>query len=121
MAVLFMHRQRSVGQLASCAVSRTTQGLRAFLIFILTAILFCAIALASPANGAKAAAGLYAAAEARAAAQATAVEERVKALPPLSDAEVASIEARIRAVQERAGYTSDYDSWIAKVTPPDLE
>ncbi len=72
-------------------------------------------------DGAKATAGLYAAAEARAAAQANAVEERVKSLPPLSEAEVASLESRIRAEQQRAGYTSDYDSWIAKVMPPDLE
>jgi len=72
-------------------------------------------------DGAQASAGLYAAAETRAAAQASAVEERVKAFPPLPEAEVASIESRIRAVQQRAGYTSDYDSWIARVTPPDLE
>jgi ferredoxin--NADP+ reductase len=72
-------------------------------------------------DGDKALSGLYAAAETRAAAQASAVEERVKDFPPLSKAEVAAIEARIRAVQERAGYTADYDSWIAKVTPPDLE
>ena len=65
--------------------------------------------------------GLYAPAEARAAAQANAVEERVKAVSPLSEAQVASIEGRIRAQQERVGCTSDYDSWIAKVTPPDLE
>jgi ferredoxin/flavodoxin---NADP+ reductase len=72
-------------------------------------------------DGDEALSGLYAAAETRAAAQASAVEERVKAFSPLSEGEVASIETRIRAVQQRAGYTSDYDSWIAKVTPPDLE
>ena len=65
--------------------------------------------------------GLYAAAEARAAGQAKAVEERVRALPPLSESEVATLEQRIRGLQQKAGYTSDYDSWIAKVTPPDLE
>lgn len=64
---------------------------------------------------------LYAAVEARDAAQARAVQEQVEALPPLSDAEIAAVEARIRAQQQRVGYTSDYDSWIAKVTPPDLE
>jgi len=72
-------------------------------------------------NGDRDLKGLYAPAEARAAAQASAVEERVKAFPPLSPAQVGSIEAKIHTVQERAGYTSDYDSWIAKVTPPDLE
>jgi ferredoxin--NADP+ reductase len=63
----------------------------------------------------------YVSAEARAAGQAQAVEEGVRALPALSEQEVAAIEQRIRARQERVGYTSDYDSWIAKVTPPDLE
>ncbi len=72
-------------------------------------------------NGGAAEAGLYAAAEARAAAQAKAVEERIKSLKPMSDQEVGTIETKIRDLQHRAGYTSDYDSWIAKVTPPDLE
>ena len=63
----------------------------------------------------------YAAAESRAAAQASAVEERIKKSKPLTQSEVAAIETRIRGLQQNAGYTSDYDSWIAKVTPPDLE
>lgn len=63
---------------------------------------------------------LYAAAEARGAEQAKAVQERVEALPPLSPAELADIENRIRALQHRAGYTTDYDSWIAKVSPPEV-
>ena len=63
---------------------------------------------------------LYAPAEARAAGQAEAVEERVRALPTLSESEVDAIEQRIHTLQERVGYTSDYDSWIAKVTPSDL-
>jgi hypothetical protein len=45
----------------------------------------------------------------------------VRALPSLSDSELAALEQRIRTLQQRAGYTSDYDSWIAKVTPADLE
>jgi NADPH-dependent glutamate synthase beta subunit-like oxidoreductase len=61
------------------------------------------------------------AAEARGAGEAKAVLEKVKTLPTLSPTEVNTIERRIREQQERAGYTSDYDSWIAKVTPPDLE
>ena len=64
---------------------------------------------------------LYAAAEARGAAQARAVEERVETLPALSGSEVAAIEQRIRNLQERVGYTADYDSWITRETPPDLE
>jgi ferredoxin--NADP+ reductase len=65
--------------------------------------------------------GLYAGAEARAASRAAAVEEHVKSLPSLSENEVAAVEQRIRSLQQRVGYTSDYDSWIASVTPPDLE
>lgn len=64
---------------------------------------------------------LYAPAEAKAAAHANAVEETVMKLPPLSDDRIAIIERRIHLLQEKAGYTSDYDSWIAKVTPSDLE
>ena len=63
----------------------------------------------------------FAPAEARAAGQARAVEETLKTLPALSQLQMTSLEQRIRQRQERVGYTSDYDSWIAKVTPPDLE
>ena len=63
----------------------------------------------------------FAPAEARASGRAQAVETTLKALPPLSQQQVQGIEQRIRARQEQVGYTSDYDSWIAKVTPPDLE
>jgi hypothetical protein len=42
-------------------------------------------------------------------------------LPPLAERQIAAIEERVRALQERAGYNYDYDSWIAQVTPPDLE
>ncbi len=65
--------------------------------------------------------GWYAAAEARGAAQATALEERIETLPGLSTEQVAAIEERIRALQHRVGYTADYDTWIARETPPDLE
>lgn len=64
---------------------------------------------------------MYAAAEKRVAGQTDAIEKRVEALPGLSDAQVAALEKRIRGLQDKAGYISDYDSWIAKVTPPDLE
>jgi len=49
------------------------------------------------------------------------VEEKLKTLPALSSEQIRELEQRIRARQEQVGYTSDYDSWIAKVTPPDLE
>ena len=60
-------------------------------------------------------------AEARGAAQAQAVQERIHTLPALSESEIAAIEQRIHTLQERAGYTADYDSWIARETPPYLE
>jgi hypothetical protein len=59
----------------------------------------------------------YAAAEAQGAAQAQAVRARVQLMPGLSDLEIAGIEQRIRVLQQRVGYTGDYDSWIASVTP----
>lgn len=65
--------------------------------------------------------GLYAQGEKRVAGQTQAIQRRVEALPGLSDAQITAVEGRIRTLQERVGYTSDYDSWIAKVTPPDLE
>ena len=59
----------------------------------------------------------YAGAEARGTAQAQAVRDRVQVMRGLSYHEIAAIEQRIRAFQERVGYTGDYDSWIASVTP----
>jgi ferredoxin--NADP+ reductase len=64
---------------------------------------------------------LYASAEARAAERAKAVKDSVEKLPALSEGEIAAIEKRLHGLQQQAGYVSDYDSWIAKVTPPDLE
>lgn len=61
------------------------------------------------------------AAEQRAAEKAEAVIDRVECWPPLRTDQVAEIERRIQAVQQRVGYTGDYDAWIARVTPPDLE
>jgi hypothetical protein len=60
-------------------------------------------------------------AEAAAASRAQAVEEMVRTLPPLSDNQIAALEQRIRALQQRAGHLADYDTWIASVTPADLE
>jgi hypothetical protein len=61
----------------------------------------------------------YAGAEARGAGQAQAVQARVQVLPGLSDLEIAAIERRIRVLQERVGYTGEYDSWIASVPRAD--
>jgi NADPH-dependent glutamate synthase beta subunit-like oxidoreductase len=62
-----------------------------------------------------------ASAEARGATQAQAVRERIAGLPKLSEKQMVALLERVRALQARVGYTGDYDSWIAKVTPPDLE
>jgi ferredoxin--NADP+ reductase len=59
----------------------------------------------------------YAGAEVRGTAQAQAVRDRVQVTRGLSYHEIAAIEQRIRVLQERVGYTGDYDSWIASVTP----
>jgi hypothetical protein len=64
---------------------------------------------------------LYEAAEARAAEQAEAVEQTIRSAPPLSPEALAGIKKRVQALQERVGYTSDYDAWIAAVIPPDME
>jgi hypothetical protein len=70
------------------------------------------------ADGASASARFYAGAEAQGAAQAQAIRARVRVTPGLSDVEIAAIKQRIYVLQERVGYTGDYDSWIASVTPP---
>jgi ferredoxin/flavodoxin---NADP+ reductase len=72
-------------------------------------------------TGAKNSSEPFASAEIRAAGQAQAVQDRIQTLPALSPSQFATLERRIRGLQERVGYTSDYDSWIAKVTPSDLE
>jgi hypothetical protein len=51
---------------------------------------------------------------------AEAIEKQIIAIPPLSYDQIAAVERRVQALQQKAGY-DDYDSWIAKVTPPDLE
>lgn len=49
------------------------------------------------------------------------VADAVAALPPHDAAAAAALEARVRARQEAVGYPADYPTWIARVTPPDLE
>ena len=58
-------------------------------------------------------------AEARGAAQAQAAQDRIRLMPRLSYLEIAALEQRIRALQERVGYSGDYDSWIASLPPTD--
>ncbi len=50
-----------------------------------------------------------------------AIGKQIEAIPELSDDQMAAVERQVQALQQKAGYTADYDSWIAKVTPPDLE
>jgi ferredoxin/flavodoxin---NADP+ reductase len=50
-----------------------------------------------------------------------AIGKQIETIPPLSDTQMAEVERQVHALQQKAGFTSDYDSWIAKVTPPDLE
>ncbi len=69
-------------------------------------------------DAASASARFYAGAEAKGVAQAQAILARVRVMPGLSDLEVVAIKQRIHLLQERVGYTGDYDSWIASVTPP---
>ncbi len=69
------------------------------------------------ADGASASARFYAGAEAQGAAQTQAILARVRVTPGLSDIEIAAIKQRIYVLQERVGYSGDYDSWIASVTP----
>src|SRR5215831_4519212 len=50
-----------------------------------------------------------------------AIGKQIEVIPQLSDEQMAAVEREVHALQQNAGYTSDYDSWIAKVTPSDLE
>jgi len=60
-------------------------------------------------------------AEQQAASSVQAIEKQMEAIPQLSDDQLAKVERQVHALQQKAGFTSDYDSWIAQVTPPDLE
>ena len=62
----------------------------------------------------------YEAAEATATAQTESMIEKIKELPALSSVEFTAVDARVRERQAKLGY-SNYDSWIASVTPADLE
>jgi NADPH-dependent glutamate synthase beta subunit-like oxidoreductase len=49
------------------------------------------------------------------------VTEAVATRPPHGAAASDGLEARVRARQQAVGYPGDYATWIARVTPPDLE
>jgi len=63
---------------------------------------------------------LYEMAQERAAAQTETMIEKIMHLPSLTSEQIAAIDARIGERQKHLGYEG-YDSWITKVTPPDLE
>ena len=56
-----------------------------------------------------------------AAAVASRVASEIAKLPPASGGALERVRARVRERQRAVGYTGDYASWMAKVTPPDLE
>jgi hypothetical protein len=59
--------------------------------------------------------------EKQVAAGTAAVAEQIATIPPLSPAQMSAVENQVRALQQKVGCTSDYDTWIAQITPPDLE
>jgi NADPH-dependent glutamate synthase beta subunit-like oxidoreductase len=65
--------------------------------------------------------GAGASAEQQVASAMDAIGKQIEVIPQLSDDQMAEVERQVHALQQKAGFTSDYDSWIAKVTPPDLE
>ena len=66
-------------------------------------------------------AGAAGSAEQQVASAMDAIGKQIEVIPQLSDDQMAEVERQVHALQQKAGFTSDYDSWIAKVTPPDLE
>jgi hypothetical protein len=60
-------------------------------------------------------------AEQQVATEMDAIGKQIEAIPQLSDHQMADVERQVHALQQKAGFTADYDSWIAQVTPPDLE
>ncbi|MGD0075003.1 MAG: hypothetical protein ABSD31_11770 [Candidatus Binataceae bacterium] len=53
--------------------------------------------------------------------QGEAIADAIAHRPPLSESEVAELIRRVRERQRAVGYDGNYHSWIAKVTPPDLQ
>jgi ferredoxin/flavodoxin---NADP+ reductase len=61
------------------------------------------------------------AAERKAAGTVNEIEKQIERIPDLSDEQMATARRQVRALQDKAGCTDDYDAWIAKVTPAGLE
>jgi hypothetical protein len=49
------------------------------------------------------------------------VADEIAKLPPAGDAALALVREHVRERQRAVGYTGDYATWMAKITPPDLE
>jgi hypothetical protein len=56
-----------------------------------------------------------------AAAQADAVAEQIAPRPKLARDAMEALLARVAARQEAVGYDGDYQAWLERITPPDLE
>src|ERR1700756_3654088 len=66
-------------------------------------------------------AGAASSAEQQVASAVDEIGKQIEVIPQLSDDQMAEVERQVHALQQKAGFTSDYDAWIANVTPPDLE
>jgi hypothetical protein len=60
-------------------------------------------------------------AEQQVAGEMDAIAKQIEVIPALSEQQMAEVERQVHVLQQKAGFSSDYDSWIAKVTPADLE
>ena len=60
-------------------------------------------------------------AEQQVAGEMDAIAKQIEVIPALSEQQMAEVERQVHVLQQKAGFTADYDSWIAKVTPADLE
>ena len=54
-------------------------------------------------------------------ARAAGIAEEIRRQPDIDPAALEALRQRVSGRQEAVGYTGDFNSWIAQVTPPDLE
>ena len=53
--------------------------------------------------------------------QAAGIAAEIRRQPPIDDAALAALRQRVASRQEAVGYTGNFETWIAQVTPADLE